>query len=139
MEGTTAALNGRIRLWRPRIFNQQSRQRFTKDRERQLVAHCGGAPSYPQRVLISRIIRNEWDLMRLDQRMDHEELSGHAMRARLAMENRLRLDLVALGLKGAPERGPSLKDYIAGMAGPKAAAPPAANPNSPPAEAKAAT
>jgi hypothetical protein len=29
---------------------------------------CGGSPSYTQRIL-QRIIRNEWDLLRMNQRL----------------------------------------------------------------------
>lgn len=82
----------------PHTFNLRSKQRFTTDRRRALTAHLGGAPSYPQMLLISRIIAIEWELRRQDAKLDAgEELSGHAMRARLAAENRLRLDLQALG------------------------------------------
>ncbi|HUZ74547.1 MAG TPA: hypothetical protein VMU87_16300 [Stellaceae bacterium] len=68
-------------------------------------------------MLIARIVRNEWDLLRLDQRMDDGDLSEHAMRTRLAMENRLRLDLQALGLKPAAERPPSLAEIMAAHSG----------------------
>jgi hypothetical protein len=84
------------RLYTPRKFNPTTRQRFFRSRTDGLIRHVGGAPSRAQLVLIRRIVRNEWDLLRLDARFDEEELSGYAMRARLAMENRLRLDLNAL-------------------------------------------
>jgi hypothetical protein len=99
--------------YRPRGFNKRSRQRFERDRTAQLARHLGREPTYPERILISRIVAVEWDLRRLDHRLDvGEELSGHAMRARLAAENRLRLDLRELGLKGAAERGPSLAELF---------------------------
>jgi hypothetical protein len=64
--------------------------------------------------LIARTIANEWDLRRLDHRLDvGEELSGHAARLRLALENRLRLDLQALGLQPIPPPSPSLDEHIA--------------------------
>jgi hypothetical protein len=49
---------------------------------------------------IARAVAVEWDLRRTDAKLDAgEEPSGHMLRARLAAENRLRLDLAALGLK----------------------------------------
>jgi hypothetical protein len=88
--------------YRPRIHNRISRARFRRDRTDQLVAHLGREPSYPEQILISRIVAVEWDLTRIDAKLDAgKELSGHDMRARLAAENRLRLDLRELGLKPA--------------------------------------
>jgi hypothetical protein len=64
--------------------------------------HLGRDPSFPERIIISRIIRVEWELRRTDAKLDAGiELSGHDIRGRLAAENRLRLDLVALGLQPA--------------------------------------
>jgi hypothetical protein len=109
--------------YRPRGFNKRSRQRFERDRTAQLAHHLGRAPTYPERILISRIVAVEWDLRRIDARLDRgEELSGHAMRARLAAENRLRLDLRELGFKGAVARPPSLAEYLAAKAASEAAA-----------------
>jgi hypothetical protein len=88
--------------------------RFAARRREALVAHLGREPSYPERILISRICANEWDLLRLDARLDAgEELSGHAARLRLALENRLRLDLRELGLAPAAPREPTLAEYLA--------------------------
>jgi hypothetical protein len=78
----------RSRRYTPRKFGQFSKARFYKDRELAVFRHCGGSPSYTQRILIQRVIRNEWGLLRMDHRLDTgEELSGHAERARFAMEN----------------------------------------------------
>lgn len=67
--------------------------------------------------MIERVIANEWDLRKLDAREHVEKLSGHAMRARFAMENRLRLDLRELGLKGADApRRQTLNEYLAAKA-----------------------
>jgi hypothetical protein len=53
-------------------------------------------------------------LRRLDARLDAgEELSGHAARLRLALENRLRLDLVALGLRPPAPRVPTIAEIFA--------------------------
>jgi hypothetical protein len=87
-------------LYATRTFNKQSKQRFARARTSDLMASLGRAPTYPEKILISRIIAVEWDLRRIDAKMDRgEELSGDMMRARLAAENRLRLDLRELGLR----------------------------------------
>lgn len=108
-------------LYRPREFNARSKQRFFRHRRGELITHCGGQPSRTELVLIERVIRNEWDLLRLDSKMDETELSGHDMRTRLAMENRLRLDLRAIGLKAAAPPVPTLAEYLAGKAAETAA------------------
>jgi hypothetical protein len=98
-------------MFEPRTFSRRTRQRFTRNREAELMRSLGREPSYPKRILISRIIAVEWDLRRIDARMDAgDELSGHAMRAKLAAENRLRLDLRELGLR------PTLANEAAGTA-----------------------
>jgi hypothetical protein len=85
------------RLYSPRKFTARTKARFGVDRTAELVGHLGRAPSYPEQLIIDRIINLEWWLRRLDARLDAgEELSGHAIRARLAAETRLRLDLAAL-------------------------------------------
>jgi hypothetical protein len=97
----------------PKVYNKRSRQRFARDRTAQLIRHLGRPPSYPERILISRIVAVEWDLKRIDARLDHgEELSGHAMRARLAGETRLRLDLRELGLQPVAAPAPNLADHL---------------------------
>jgi hypothetical protein len=87
-------------LYQPRRFNKRSRQRFTASRSRELLKHLGREPSFPERIIISRIVAIEYELKKYDDALDRgAELSGHLLRARLAAENRLRLDLVALGLQ----------------------------------------
>jgi hypothetical protein len=108
------------RLYTPRLFNATTRQRFFRSRKNGMVRHVGSSPSRAQLILIGRIVQNEWDLLRLDAKMEGG-LSGHDMRARLAMENRLRLDLRDLGLQGATAKPPSLADYIASKVTKKAA------------------
>jgi hypothetical protein len=91
------------RIFQPRTFSKRTRQRFTRSRREALAAHLGREPSYAERILIGRIVALEWELAKQDAALDEDaELSGHAMRARNASENRLRLDLVALGLRAAP-------------------------------------
>jgi hypothetical protein len=113
-----SAPQGRARggLFAPRVFNPRTRQRFLLDRTRELIRHLGREPSYPERILISRVASCEWDLRRLDHRMDQgEELSAHAMRSRLAMETRLKLDLRELGLRPTSPRTPTLDEHLAAM------------------------
>ena len=96
------------RLREPRVFNRRARRRFEAERLVALTAHLGRAPSYAERLLIGRLLAIEWELRRQDAKIEAgEELSGHALRARLAAENRLRLDLQALGLQPAASRAPT--------------------------------
>jgi len=63
---------------------------------------------------MDRICRVEWELRRTDAKLDAgHELSRHDIRGRLAAENRLRLDLVALGLKPAAPPAPDFAEYWA--------------------------
>jgi hypothetical protein len=105
------------RLYRPRVFNQQSRGRFERERISELIRHLGRMPTYPEKIIMDRICRVEWELRRTDARLDAgHELSGHDIRGRLAAETRLRLDLLALGLEpGKPveERIPSYAEHVA--------------------------
>jgi hypothetical protein len=100
----------------PRVFNKLSRRRFAQDRTEALIAHLGRQPSYPEMLLIQRVISVEWELRRMDAKIDAgEELSGHAIRGRLAAETRLRLDLQALGLQPqtvAAKPTPTLAGYL---------------------------
>ena len=102
----------------PRVFNRRTRRRFNLDRHRFLVGHLGREPTYPERLIISRIASLEWWLQLLDSRLDEgKQLSGHDIRGRLAAETRLMRDLQALGLppravqqmtvKGGPNSGHS--------------------------------
>lgn len=101
-------------LYAPRRFNKRSRQRFAANRTGELIRHLGREPSYPERIVISRVIAVEWDLRRIDAKLDAgNELSGHDMRARLAAETRLRLDLQALGMQPAAAKGPTLAEVMA--------------------------
>jgi len=82
----------------------------------ELTRHLDREPSYAERILIARLVSNEWDLRRLDARLDAgEELSGHAARLRLALENRLRLDLQAIGLAPKPQPERTLAEILANI------------------------
>jgi hypothetical protein len=106
------------RLYTPRIFNRTTKPRFVRDRTAALIRHLGRVPSYPERIIIARIVAIEWDLRRTDAKLDEgKELSGHDIRGRLAAETRLRLDLVALGLHpGAAEPGDPMAAFHAHLA-----------------------
>jgi hypothetical protein len=102
------------RLYRPRKFNKITRARFERNRIGELVRHLGRLPSYPEKIIIDRICSVEWELRRTDAKLDAgHELSGHDIRGRLAAENRLRLDLVALGLQPKAPRAPTLAETMA--------------------------
>jgi hypothetical protein len=96
-------------IYKPRVFSKRTRNRFINDRTGELISHLGRDPTFPEKLLVNRIISLEWWLCRLDSRIDAgEELSGHAIRGRLAGEQRLRLDLQALGIgpREAPKPAP---------------------------------
>src|SRR3982074_2383833 len=92
------------RLYSPRKFTARTKARFSMDRTAELIGHLGRAPSYPEQLIIDRIVNLEWWLRRLDARLDAgEDLSGHSIRGRLAAETRLRLDLATLKPTAKPE------------------------------------
>lgn len=111
MTGTEYELSDTNVLFAPKRFNKRTWQRFRRNRRGELIRHAGGAPSTTQLILIDRIVHNEWDLRRLDLQLSEGELSQHAMRTRLAMENRLRLDLQALGFRAAAAKPPTPLEY----------------------------
>jgi hypothetical protein len=116
------------RLFEPRTFSRRTRQRFARNREAELLRSLGREPSYPERILISRIIRVEWELLRTDAKLDEgKELSGHDIRGRLAAETRLRLDLRELGLQPAAaapvDPVAALRDHLARSAARRSAEP----------------
>lgn len=101
-------------LYGPKTATARARQRFFASRTRDFGRHLGANPSIAQRILMTRAIRCEWDLRLLDRRLDEEgELSQHAVHLRASLENRLRLDLSALGLKAEPERAAPLHEVLA--------------------------
>lgn len=102
------------RIYQPRKFTPLTRVRFARDRRRRLVAHLGGTVSPVQAILIGRLIDLEWESSRLSARRDRgEELSAHAARAFMAMQNHIRLISRELGLKAAPAKAPSLAEHFA--------------------------
>jgi hypothetical protein len=66
---------------------------FAANHIAELAGHIARGPSYPERIIIARLIALEFELSKFDAKVDAgEELSGHVSRARLAAENCLRLD-----------------------------------------------
>lgn len=107
------------RLSGPTAFNTKSKERFMRGRFRELVDHLGRKPSVTERILIQRICALMWMLLKFDERIDEEglgEVSGHAQRAYLAAENRLRLDLQAIGLAPPKPSEPRWQDVMADIA-----------------------
>jgi hypothetical protein len=123
MARTKAHAPAKTRLYSPRVFSKRTKQRFLAERTAELIRGLHREPSYPERIIIARCVAIEWDLRRTDFMLDQgSEPSGHMLRARLAGENRLRLDLAALGIRpGAPPQ-PSLADLVADMRHRKGAA-----------------
>jgi hypothetical protein len=110
---TTERNDGRI--YQPRKYTPLTRVRFARDRRRRLVAHLGGSVSPVQAILIGRLIDLEWESSRVSARRDRgEELSAHAARAFMAMQNHIRLIARELGIKAAATtQPPSLADLAA--------------------------
>jgi hypothetical protein len=83
--------------------------------ERELSAQFGGAPTFAQRMLITRASRAMLRLELLDAKMAAGELSAHDARTFSALSNSVRLCLRELGLKTAPvDRPPDLNAYVSG-------------------------
>ncbi len=84
---------------------------------RQLIAHVGGSPSHAQELVIARIAWLQVHLARIDERaMADGGLSPHASREYLAWSNTIARLVCRLGLRGAPERQPTLAEIIAAAA-----------------------
>jgi hypothetical protein len=110
---TSAAphFSAKRKLYSPRKFTARTKARFSMDRTAELIGHLGRAPSYPEQLIIDRIVNLEWWLRRLDARLDAgEDLSGHSIRGRLAAETRLRLDLATLKPAAAKPIGRTMDD-----------------------------
>ena len=77
---------GRLRT--PRVFNRQSKERFARERRLSLLAHLGRPASYPERLIVARLVAIEWELLRMDARdrcgarFYPGTRSGHGSRAR---------------------------------------------------------
>jgi hypothetical protein len=84
-----------------------------------LIEHVGGRPSPVQLAMIDALAALKVKIAVFDSRFIEESgMSPHARRDYLAFVNSYTRTLRLLGLKGAPERGPSLAEILA--AGPPA-------------------
>jgi hypothetical protein len=83
----------------PRKFSRDSRRRFFNFHTKELIDSLDHEMTQADVLLINRVVRNMWELLRQDALLDSgKPLSEHAERYRAAGENRLRLDLRALSL-----------------------------------------
>ena len=93
-------------------LDQRTREaRLMRETRAELTAHVGGNPSATQRVLIDRATRLTLQLAMLDARA--EGMTEHDSRTYLARTNTLTRLMRQLGMTGAAQRPPSLRDHIA--------------------------
>ena len=81
-----------------------------------LTAHVGGKPSATQSILIERGAVLSLQIAMLDAKHAAGGLTPHDQREYLAWCNALTRLMRQLGLKGAAERGPSLREHLAAKA-----------------------
>jgi hypothetical protein len=102
--------------------------RLLRDTRAELTAHLGGAPSATARALIEQAAQLRLRLATMDRAFAEAggKMTLHDSRTYLAWANSYSRLLRQLGLRGAPERGPTLADYLAAKAAqPAASAAPA--------------
>lgn len=78
----------------------------------ELTAHVG-SPSATQRILIERAAVLSLQIAMLDAKHANGGLTPHDQREYLAWTNALTRLMRQLGLKGAADRAPSLRDHLA--------------------------
>jgi hypothetical protein len=80
----------------------------------ELVAHVGGSPSPPQRLMIERAASLSLRIALMDQKFTETGTTTDVdARSYLAWSNTLTRLMRHLGLKGASQQPPSLQDYLA--------------------------
>ena len=80
----------------------------------ELTAHIGGKPTVTQRMLIDRAATLTLRIRLLDRlTLSDAGLSEKNAREAVCWENALRRTLIALGIKGAADRAPTIKDFLA--------------------------
>ena len=82
-----------------------------RDMRARLIAHVGGSPSAVELALIDRAAQLMLKVAQLDAKLDASAMSDHDHRHYLAWSNSLTRTLEKLGMKSAPERAPSFRDY----------------------------
>ena len=101
-------------LRRGSVDGRSAEGRFLAVSRAELVAHLGGSPSTAQLLLIDRIGFLRLRLAKLDERMVRDgDLSEADAKAYLGWSNCLTRAVRQLGLKGAPEKAPSLAEHLA--------------------------
>jgi hypothetical protein len=103
------------RLLRRGCIDGRSREgRFLAAARAELAAHVGGDPSRAEAVLIDRVAWLRLHIALIDERAaGGNPMSAHDQRAYLAFSNAVVRAMQKLGLRGAPERGPSLAEHLA--------------------------
>jgi hypothetical protein len=95
------------------VTTRSAEGRLIRDVRADLINHVGGAPSATQRVMIERAVMLTVQLGRMDAKaLADGAMSEHASREYLAWSNTLTRTMKALGIKGAADRAPSIKDFI---------------------------
>ena len=90
------------------------KQKLMAEVRDELTAHIGGKPTVTQRMLVNRAAVLSLRIHLLDRlTLSDAGLSEKNAREAVCWENALRRTLMALGIKGAADRAPSLKDYLA--------------------------
>ena len=87
--------------------------RLLRDTRADLVAHVGGTPSATQKALIERAVALTLQIALMDTKLATAGFTDHDHRAYIAWTNALTRLMRQLGLKGAAERVPTLRDYQA--------------------------
>jgi hypothetical protein len=84
---------------------------------RELTAHVGGNPTFPQRILIARAARLLVMIELMEKKLiENDESSDWASRQILAWINSLRLIMVAIGVDRPQQAPKTLQAYIGGKA-----------------------
>ena len=97
-----------------RLHGNSAERRAAARLRADLIAHCGGRPSATQMAMIDQATELKLRLSVMDQDVIRtSRRSAHASRDYLAWSNSMVRLLRQLGLKGAAEKPPSLRDYLA--------------------------
>ncbi len=84
---------------------------------RDMTSHVGGSPSVTQRALIDRAAWLTLHIAQIDRRTgEGQAMTEHDSRTYLAWTNSLTRLMRQLGMTGAAQRVPSLRDHIASRA-----------------------
>jgi muconolactone delta-isomerase len=101
------------RLWAGKGKGTSKEGQFIRQLRAALVQHVGGNPTAVERILIERAVMMTVHLARMDaEALASGRMSDYARKQYLAWDGKLRQALRQIG-KGAPERGPSLAQYLA--------------------------